>query len=122
MRFWYVFGLESADNGEKLLFFITGGLLLMLAAVGILNPQILNNTLNGAFSWVLTYFGWWFMLLGLILLVFSTFMVFSRYGRIRIGGQDAEPEFSMFRGSRWYSRSDTADRSSYGESANLSLL
>lgn len=96
MRFWHIFGLERADSDEKLLFFITGGLLLALAVVGIVNPQGLNGTLNGAFGWVLTYFGWWFMLLGFILLAFSTFMVFSRYGNIRIGGQDAEPEFDVF--------------------------
>lgn len=96
MNFWHVFGLESADTGEKLLFFITGGALLALAAIGIRSPQVLNDTFNEAFGWVLTYFGWWFMLLGMVLLVFSTYMVFSRYGHIRIGGQDAEPEFDLF--------------------------
>ncbi|QRV17838.1 BCCT family transporter [Haloterrigena salifodinae] len=96
MNFWHIFGLESADADEKLLFFITGGALLALAAIGIRSPQVLNDTFNEAFGWVLTYFGWWFMLLGMVLLVFSTYMVFSRYGHIRIGGQDAEPEFDLF--------------------------
>lgn len=96
MNPWYIFGLEDAENNERALFTLTIGALLLLAVVGLRSPQYLNDMMNAAFSWVLQYFGWWFMLLGFGLLVFSGFIVFSKYGKIRIGGQDAEPEFGMF--------------------------
>ena len=96
MRPWYAFGLDEAGNDEKALFFVTASALFLLAIIGLVNPQFLNSTLTGAYDWVLNYFGWWFMALGFALLIFSFFMVLSRYGNIRIGGQDAEPEFGTF--------------------------
>jgi choline-glycine betaine transporter len=96
MRPWYAFGLDDAGNDEKALFFVTASALFLLAIIGLVNPQFLNSTLTGAYDWVLNYFGWWFMALGFALLIFSFFMVLSRYGNIRIGGQDAEPEFGTF--------------------------
>ncbi|ELY55694.1 BCCT family transporter [Natronococcus jeotgali] len=95
MNPWYLFGLEDARRGERGLFAVTAASLAALAVVGLRNPRGLNETMNAAFEWVLTYFGWWFMLLGVVLLVFSAFVVFSRYGQIRIGGRDAEPEFGL---------------------------
>jgi len=38
--------------------------------------------------------GWFFILLVNILLIFAVFLGFSRFGKIRIGGEDAKPEFS----------------------------
>lgn len=96
MELWDKLGLEDTGAYEKGLFFITAGLMVGLAFVGISNPDLLSSKLNSAFDWVLHYFGWWFLLLGTVLLVFALFMAFSRYGNIRIGGPDAEPEFDTF--------------------------
>lgn len=94
--FWRLFGLEDADRAEIGLFFVTVSALLALVVVGIARPELLASTLNGAYSFVMHYFGWWFMLLGAVLFVFALFMAFSRYGKIRIGGEDAEPEFGKY--------------------------
>ncbi|MFC7165953.1 BCCT family transporter [Halospeciosus flavus] len=88
--------LHEASWGERALFFVTMLSMLALALYGFIRPESLTTTLNGAFTWVLTYFGWWFILLGFILLIIVMLMTFSRYGRLRIGGPDAEPEFSVF--------------------------
>ncbi len=96
MDLWHVFGLEGTDRNTKGFFFGTISALALLVLVGLLFPQLLEGTLNGAFDWVLYHFGWWFMSLGFVLVVFTFFMAFSRYGRIRIGGEDARPEFDMF--------------------------
>jgi len=93
---WYVLGLEDATWPERGLFGVTMAAMLALAAVGFLRPARLSRALNGAFDWVLTYFGWWFILLGFVLLVLVLAVTFSRYGRLRIGGPDAEPEFDTF--------------------------
>jgi glycine betaine transporter len=93
---WYYFGLEDADRTEIGLFFTTVCLLAALVIVGLLLPELFVNVLNNAYDFVMHYFGWWFMLLGAVLFVFSLFMAFSRYGRIRIGGEDAEPEFGKY--------------------------
>ncbi|EMA52780.1 MULTISPECIES: BCCT family transporter [Halococcus] len=96
MDLWHVFGLDEADWGETGLFFVTIGVLVALVTVGLVNPTLLTSTLNGAYDWVLHNFGWWFMLLGGVMIVFGLFMTLSRYGKIRIGGEDAEPEFGLY--------------------------
>jgi glycine betaine transporter len=96
MDLWYNFGLEDADRAEIGLFFVTVVALLALVFVGITYPEFLVNALNSSFDFVMHYFGWWFMLLGAVLFVFALFMAFSRYGKIRIGGEDAEPEFGKY--------------------------
>ena len=96
MKLWELFGLEEAQRDEKYLFFLTAVGLLGLGAIGILTPQGFNDAMMGAYNWVLHNFGWWFMVLGFGLLLFSAFMAFSKYGKIRIGGEDATPEFGLF--------------------------
>ncbi|MDX5419056.1 MAG: BCCT family transporter [Hymenobacteraceae bacterium] len=44
--------------------------------------------------------GWLFILSVNIFVVFCLFLAFSRFGKIRLGGKDAEPEFST---SAWFS-------------------
>ena len=95
-RLWYVLGLEDATWPERALFFVTMAAMFTLASVGLLRPELLSEALNGAFDWVLRYFGWWFILLGFILLLLVLGVTVSRYGRLRIGGPDAEPEFDTF--------------------------
>ncbi|GAA0293378.1 BCCT family transporter [Halarchaeum salinum] len=92
----YIFGLEDADGAELALFIVAMGVLLGLAAVGLVDPSLLSTTMNGAFDWVLKWFGWWFILLGFLLLVLVTGLTFSKYGKLRIGGQEATPDFDTF--------------------------
>ncbi|QRV15270.1 BCCT family transporter [Haloterrigena salifodinae] len=89
-------GLEEASWPERALFAVTMGVMLSLGAVGFLRPAAMSSALTGAKGWVLTYFGWWFILLGFVLLVAVFAFTVSRYGRLRIGGPDAEPEFGLF--------------------------
>ena len=93
---WTPFGLEGTNRATKGFFFGTITALAALVLVGLLYPSLLENALNTAYDWVLYRFGWWFMVLGAVLVVFTFFMAFSRYGRIRIGGEDTEPEFDTF--------------------------
>src|SRR5699024_4540357 len=96
MRLRHVFGLDDAGWSEAGLFFVTIAALVALVVVGIVKPTVLSSSLNGAYDFVLHNFGWWFMALGGVLLVFGLFMTLSRYGKIRIGGEDAEPEFGFY--------------------------
>ncbi|KAB1191242.1 MULTISPECIES: BCCT family transporter [Haloferax] len=100
MRLWHTLGLEEANRSERGLFFLTIGLVVGLAGVGALRPELLSNTMNSAFDFVLLNFGWWFIALGFILSLVMLFFAFGRYGRLRIGGKNAEPEFDVY---SWFS-------------------
>ncbi|GGL58560.1 BCCT family transporter [Halocalculus aciditolerans] len=96
MKGWSVFGLGEASWPERALFLVSMAAMLALAGFGFARPAALTSILNGAFDWTLRYFGWWFILLGFVLLIIVILLTFSRYGRLRIGGPNAEPEFDVF--------------------------
>lgn len=93
---WQLLGLDRAEQGEKALFFLSIGILLSMAVVGILSPGLLNTVMNNAFDFVLKYFGWWFMLSTAVLSVVMIALALSKYSTVKIGGPDAEPEFDLF--------------------------
>ena len=49
---------------------------------------------------ITAYMTWYFVLLATGALVFCTWVAISKYGKIRLGGEDARPEYSNF---AWYS-------------------
>ncbi len=44
--------------------------------------------------WLTTNLDWWFMDITNLLVLFCLFLVFSRLGKVRLGGADAKPEYS----------------------------
>lgn len=96
MGSWYLLGLEETSISERVLFGVTMAVMLTLGTVGLLAPDRLSTILTNTQSWILTYFEWWFILLGFVLLIGTVLLMISKYGKIRIGGPDTEPEFGLF--------------------------
>jgi len=70
-----------------------------ISAVFVLWGILFTENLAGVFDTVLynflvPNFGWMFILSSFGFLAFSLYLAFSRYGKIRLGGQDEQPEFS----------------------------
>ena len=45
-------------------------------------------------KWLTTNFDWWFMDIANLLVLFCLFLIVSPFGKVRIGGRDAVPEYS----------------------------
>lgn len=73
---------------------------LVVAAVGwaLIAPERFTDFASNAFSWVIDDFGWAFVLFGTVFVVFIFVVAFSKFGSIRLGGNDEQPEF---RTSSW---------------------
>ncbi|MFP4513748.1 MAG: BCCT family transporter, partial [Acidimicrobiales bacterium] len=75
---------------------------LMLAFVGA--TLAFSSSAEAAFDTVLsginTNFGWFYILAANTFVIVAAYFAFSRFGKIRIGGPSAQPEFSTF---AWYS-------------------
>src|SRR5690606_24516229 len=56
----------------------------------------LSRTTNLLLGWVIEYTGFFLTSIATVVLVFMLFVGFSRYGRIRLGRDDEQPEYSMF--------------------------
>ena len=65
-------------------------------AWGVFAGDNLSGTASSVLAWVVEYFGFFFTTIATVILVFMLFVGFSRYGRIPLGRDDEEPEFSMF--------------------------
>lgn len=73
-------------------FMIVGGATLL----GIFNNDMLTKIASDIFDWSLTSLGWLYQLIAVIGLVIIGVMTFSKYGSIRIGGEDAQPRFPFY--------------------------
>ncbi|MEV8250081.1 BCCT family transporter [Microbacterium sp. NPDC076768] len=63
---------------------------------GVFAGDNLAGTSETVLNWVVEYFGFFFTTISTIILVFMLFVGFSRFGRIPLGRDDEDPEFSMF--------------------------
>lgn len=81
---------------DPLVFGVAVTLVVSFIAWGIFAGDNLSGTTSAVLGWVVEYFGFFFTTIATIVLVFMLFVGFSRYGRIPLGRDDEEPEFSMF--------------------------
>jgi glycine betaine transporter len=60
---------------------------------GVLGTDSLASVMGSVLDWVITNFGWGFVLIATFALVFVIVVAISPYGRIRLGPDDSRPEF-----------------------------
>ncbi|MEP7205940.1 MAG: BCCT family transporter [Casimicrobiaceae bacterium] len=63
---------------------------------GIVAPAGLATAASAALGFTTTYFGWFYLWVVLGVVVFCFFLAFSRFGALRLGAEDDEPEFHGF--------------------------
>ena len=80
--------------------FASAGFLIAFLALTLIFKDDAEKFFQDALSFIGDNFGWFYILSANIFLVAIIFFGFSRFGRIRLGGQDAKPEFTNF---AWYS-------------------
>ena len=66
-----------------------------MAAGAIWTDGFLEKT-SEALDWVTDNFGWLFVLTSAGFVLFSAYLALTRYGNIKLGPDDSEPEFSTF--------------------------
>ncbi|MEF9841035.1 MAG: BCCT family transporter [Raoultibacter sp.] len=72
--------------------------LVVLGAV--LSPQAAAEGIQGIRTFITQYFSWWIILAATLTLLLCLWVALSKYGRIRLGGPNAKPEYKRF---SWYS-------------------
>jgi BCCT family betaine/carnitine transporter len=75
-------------------FWVAAGLILVFVIGTLVSPEPAKALFDGAKGWSIAYFDWLFMVGGNVFVLFCLALVFSPFGKIRIGGADAKPEFS----------------------------
>ena len=81
---------------DRVVFGVAAALAVTFVIYGALDPEGLNAGAGKALSWTTESFGWLFVLTSAAFVAFSAYLAFTRYGNIKLGPDDSEPEFSTF--------------------------
>jgi choline/glycine/proline betaine transport protein len=99
--------VQNNPNNTKKYFDIHGPvfwpasiLLAVFIAITIIVGEPMEKVFTGVQSWISNNFGWFLILAVNFYLFFTIYFAFSKFGKIRLGGRTAVPEFS--RGA-WFS-------------------
>ena len=69
-------------------------LVLVVILWGLITPNGFAQFASNALSWIVNNLGWMFVLFGTVFVFYILSIAFSRFGAIRLGRDDEEPEFS----------------------------
>ncbi len=77
-------------------FYVTVGISVAFCVAGVLFTTPFGDALATTVGWIIDGLGWFYLLVTGVFLVFVVYLACSKYGRIRLGGPDEEPEFGRF--------------------------
>ncbi|WP_346775192.1 BCCT family transporter [Wenzhouxiangella sp. XN79A] len=85
------FGLDMHNP----VFFISASLIVLFVALSLLFPEAAKDGLESTKAWIQVVFDWVLLSAGNVFVLFCIALILLPVGRIRIGGDDAEPDFSL---------------------------
>ena len=92
---WVGFGFDIHPQVT----FVAAGLLLAFVGWTLLAGEQAASVFSSLLSGISSNFGWLYISAANVFVIAMALFAFSRYGKIRIGGPEAKPEFSNF---AWY--------------------
>jgi len=75
-------------------FFSSAILILLFAVFGAAAPGTANSVFNAVQGWIVHTFGWFYILAVAIFIMFALALALSGYGRIKLGPDDSEPDYT----------------------------
>jgi choline/carnitine/betaine transport len=81
---------------DRVTFGVAAGIAVAFLVWGTLDSEGMGTTTGNLLADLEKYFGWLFILISAMFLLFSGYLALSRYGNIKLGPDDSEPEFSTF--------------------------
>ena len=81
-------------------FFISAALILVFVLFGAIFPELAGAMFDQVQTRIVRDFGWFYILSVAIFLIFVIFLMVSRYGDVKLGPDDSEPDYSYL---SWFS-------------------
>ena len=95
----YVVGQDNVEfwgfDIHNPVFFISGIIIVAFVAVSLALPGETKVFFEGLRKGLTSSLDWLFILAGNVFVLFALYLIVSPFGNIRLGGQDAKPEFSF---------------------------
>ncbi len=77
-------------------FAISMTIIVAFVLFGVLFQEAAGDLFGFLHTNIIRYFGWYYITIATVFVVFAIWLMFSRYGNIRLGGRYEKPEFSFF--------------------------
>lgn len=71
-------------------------LFVLVILANIINPQWINNLITGMNTFITNEFGWFLILLPTVIFLICIALFFSKFGNVRLGGEDSKPMMHTF--------------------------
>jgi len=76
------------------IFFASAGIMVVFLLALLIAPEAIGDAFGAGRAWIVTNLGWLFIFGVTTWVVFLLWAAFSRFGAIRLGGNDAKPDYS----------------------------
>lgn len=87
-------------NFHRVIFPASFLIVLALVLTALHDPAAFGQALEGVKGWILHNCDWFIMIMGNLAVLFCAGLALSPFGKVRLGGKDAKPEFSTV---SWFS-------------------
>jgi len=78
---------------DPTIFFVSAGIMVVFLIALLIAPGPIGDAFGAGRSWIVTNLGWFFIFGVTTWVVFLLWVALSRYGSIRLGGNDAKPDY-----------------------------
>ncbi|MBT6245431.1 MAG: high-affinity choline transporter BetT, partial [Gammaproteobacteria bacterium] len=79
---------------DKRVFYISLATVLIVSILMTAFPEIAAEYAQRSMKWITRHFGWFYLLVGTLPLIFCGWLAFGRYGQIKFGDLEEKPEYS----------------------------
>src|SRR5699024_3978290 len=86
--------MNNKVGNVGIVFVISSILVTLFVLWGALSPTSLNEAASSGLTWMIENFGWFYMLITALFVLFVIILALSPYGKIRLGKTDDRPEYS----------------------------
>ncbi|GGC98525.1 glycine/betaine ABC transporter permease [Thalassobacillus devorans] len=78
------------------IFWVSFTIIFLFALWGAVAPQILASQAEVIYGFIANTFGWFYLSFVLFIIIFNFYLAFSKYGRIKLGGENTKPKYPLF--------------------------
>lgn len=86
----------NASRWKNKVFLISAAIILIFVVLGATAPVQFGEVAGSLFGFTTVNFGWFYLLSVFLIILFLIFLAISKYGKIRLGGENERPEFNFF--------------------------
>lgn len=91
-----MYRFRKATSQAGTVFYVSVAISLAFILWGAFFTESFDAATTAALDWIVSNLSWFFMVVANFFLIFVVYLGLSRYGKVRLGKEGDEPEFSNF--------------------------